>query len=164
MSNDVYSNELDACEGWSEKFDAIPGRIFSRAFGTDRTGLRLLAGERLRSDCCNAPVWSVNEKGTDLSHRCDICSGLCDTRWSVAGEEWPHETATVYRPRWEVDRLWLQRHATTINRTCGFLVYESDDVGALLQLPGNTLWLERFARHWLPLYQMRRLPWHRLAS
>lgn len=56
-----------------------------------------------------------------------------------------------------IDKNWAREHLESI-ASCGFRIYESDELGIILGIDGAGY--DFYEAHWIPLYKCRGLRWH----
>lgn len=58
------------------------------------------------------------------------------------------------------DKDWLESHMQEM-ADCGFRIYEQEDYGYIFGIDGAGY--DFYEQHWIPLYKVRGLKWHKMA-
>jgi hypothetical protein len=79
----------------------------------------------------------------------------------LAGEldEWLPIWGTMFHPDDPFDEDWIRMNAEQVAEECGLIVYDAEDIGILLGIDGGGY--DFYEVHWIPLYRLRGLRWHR---
>lgn len=64
----------------------------------------------------------------------------------------------VFVPENPLDIEWFYKNYREVSEKCGFIVYETNEIGLYLGIDGAGYDFYQF--HWLPLYKLRGLKWH----
>jgi len=144
--------EIEACRLWVKRdFSMIPTALLERAYGGNfYEDIEILAPTlddfrrefRERNKC---------------QHSCDECPDEeCVDAYEDEVPKIPM-WGWVFVPNDPSDQRWIRSHAKEVAK-CGFIVYETSEIGVYLGINGAGY--DFFEHHWLPLYRARGLKWH----
>jgi len=147
-------NEKEACELWVRRdFSMIPVSLIEKAYRDDYYDeIEILAPtlEDYREE--------YKKDNDDCVSDCDEC-GWDDECLISYQENNPRISmwGWVFVPDDPCDQEWIREHASIVAE-CGFIVYETDEIGVYLGVNGAGY--DFYEAHWLPLYRARGLKWH----
>jgi len=144
--------EIEACRLWVERdFSMIPTALLERAYGGNfYEDIKILAPtlDDFRKEF---------REDVQCQHSCEECPD--EECIDVYEDEVPKIPmwGWVFVPNDPRDQRWIKSHAKEVAE-CGFIVYETDEIGVYLGINGAGY--DFFEHHWLPLYRARGLKWH----
>ena len=149
---EIEERELEMCHKWVERdFSNIPVALIEKAYKDDwYDAIEILA-----------PTFEDYKERYREEHQCEIeCDECTDEVCRDAYEEWYPKIPMwgwVFAPNNIFDREWIKENADKAAE-CGFIVYETDEIGVYLGVNGAGY--DFYEAHWLPLYRARGLRWH----
>ena len=149
---EIEERELEMCHLWVERdFSSIPTALIEKAYKDDwYDAIEILA-----------PTFENYKKGYRKEYQCKIeCDECTSEPCRDAYDDWYPKIPMwgwVFAPKDPIDREWIVNHADKVAK-CGFIVYETDEIGVYLGVNGAGY--DFYEAHWLPLYRTRGLKWH----
>lgn len=145
-----YETKLEAVRAWVEGFNAIPIDFVQKAYegngGFFFDEVEVLAEPQKECHECEAQV-DIDE------NVCTECGGH-DFGNTLELPMW----GTVWTFGERIDDEWARENAETLS-SCGFHVYDSEDLGVFIGINGAGY--DFYEAHWTPLYEARGLRWHK---
>jgi hypothetical protein len=143
--------EVDACRLWVQRdFSMIPTTLLEKAYERDYYDeIQILA-----------PTFDDFKKEYREDNGCEQeCDECCDECLEIYEQYNPKIPmwGWVFSPDDPCDQKWIRKHADKVAE-CGFIVYETDEIGVYLGVDGAGY--DFYESHWLPLYRARGLKWH----
>jgi len=146
------NKELEMCHLWVERdFSNIPTDLIEKAYKDSYYDeIEILA-----------PTFEDFKKEYREENQCEVeCDECIDETCLEAYEEENPKIPMwgwVFVPNDPCDQEWIRGHADKVAE-CGFIVYETDEIGVYLGVNGAGY--DFYEAHWLPLYRARGLRWH----
>ena len=147
---------LEATKEWVRSgFSTIPVYLLMRAYEDSPEDIYILAPsfekfkEGFKRENCT--------DSTDKENPCKYCDGVdCETAYHDENPLFPM-WGWVFVPDNMLDKEWIYENADKVAE-CGFIVYETDEIGVYLGI--NGIGYDFYKSHWVPLYLERGLKWH----
>lgn len=186
-----YNTIKEATEAWVTEMNAIPYALLQKAYpNMEEDGLEELTPFPMKWQCDTCNEEFSEEEVDELSTKnqnsygdiiCPTCivkeademnEGLeediftiddCSAYIQQVEDFDNHEYGLpmwgwLWNPNESIDECWIKENLQIV-ADCGFRVYESDEVGILLGIDGAGY--DFYEAHWIPLYKVRGLQWHK---
>jgi len=146
-------NEKEACELWVRRdFSMIPVSLIEKAYESNYfEDIEILA----------PTLDDYREEYKKDNEYCESdCDECCSDDCLISYEEHYPKIPMwgwVFVPDDPCDHEWLRKYPG-IAADCGFIVYETEEIGVYLGVNGAGY--DFYESHWIPLYRARGLKWH----
>lgn len=153
-----------ATRQWIDGFNAIPLSLIQKAYPLEESEFELtqLTGRLWVCSYCGGEYDAdeVDSLAVDENdeRQCSYCGHgpVSQEDGNSLGGQFPAWGTMWTFGEW-LDEEWAKSHLDDMDR-CGFVVYESDELGLFFGIDGAGY--DFYEQHWIPLYLARGLQWH----
>lgn len=161
-----YDTIEQAAHAWVAEFDAIPAGILEKVYSVEEfdeiTPLHIGSNVRVYSDDYDGEPGELIGTTDEWHYVVRLDNGEKVTVVSTdVEEEWPRDFFPMWSTLWRmpsIDQEWLMDHLTEV-ANCGFRIYDQEDYGLIIGIDGCGY--DFYEQHWIPLYKLRGLHWHK---